>query len=87
MQVKFFDLLHTEMETKKYAPKQIFNVDESGITTVQTPGKIPSRKGVKQVGRIVSAERGTTTTVVCAMSADGFYVPLMFMFKRKIMNE
>ena len=38
----FFDLLHTEMETKKYAPKQIFNVDESGITTVQTPGKILS---------------------------------------------
>ena len=87
MQVKFFDLLHTETETKKYAPKQIFNVDESGITTVQTPGKILSCKGVKQVGRIVSAERGTTTTVVCAMSADGFYVPLMFMFKRKIMNE
>jgi len=88
VQVKIFlDLLHTKMETKKYAPKQIFNIDESGITTVQTPGKILSHKGVKQVGRVVSAERGITTTVVCAMSADGFYVPPMFVFKRKIVND
>lgn len=51
VQVKrFFDLLRTEMDSKKYAPNQIFNADESGITTVQTPGKILSRKGVKQVG-------------------------------------
>ena len=72
VQVKrFFDLLHTEMKSKKYAPNHIFNLDESGITTVQSPSKILSRKEVKQVGRVVSAERGTTTTVVCAMSADG----------------
>ena len=45
------------------------------------------RKDAKQVGRVVSAERGTTTTVVCAMSADGFYVPPVFVFKRKLMND
>jgi len=39
------------------------------------------------VGRVVSAERGTTTTVVCAMSASGVYVPPMFIFKRKNMNS
>jgi len=39
------------------------------------------------VGRVVSAERGTTTTVVCAMSASGIYVPPMFIFRRKNMNS
>jgi DDE superfamily endonuclease len=84
---KFFDLLHNELETKKYSPKQIFNVDETGITTVQVPGKILACKGAKQVGRVVSGERGCTTTVVCAMSANGFYVPPVFLFKRKNMND
>lgn len=84
---KFFDLLRSELETKKFSPKQIFNVDETGITTVQTPGKILARKGAKQVGRVVSGERGCTTTVVGAMSADGIYVPPMFLFKRKNIND
>ena len=84
---KFFDLLSSKLKTKKFSPKQIFNVDETGITTVQTPGKILARKGSKQVGRVVSAERGSTTTVLCAMSADGCYVPPVFLFKRKNMND
>jgi len=36
---------------------------------------------------VVSAESGTMTTVICAMSADGFYVPPVFLFKRKNMND
>lgn len=83
---RFFDILKNELETKKLTAKQIYNIDETGITTVQTPGKILAKKGCKQVGRVVSAERGTTTTVVCAMGAGGDFVPPMFLFKRKNMN-
>jgi len=39
------------------------------------------------VGKIVSAERGTTTTVVCAMNAAGHYIPPVFLFKRQKMND
>lgn len=40
-------------------------------------------KGKKLVGKIVSAERGQTITLVCAMSATGNYVPPAFIFPRK----
>lgn len=43
-------------------------------------------KGVKQIGKAISGERGVTTSVVCAVSANGIYVPPMFIFKRKRMN-
>ena len=62
---KFFELLRYELSTKKYTAAQIYNVDESGIMTVQDPGRIIAKKGSKQVGRVVSAERRSTTTVVC----------------------
>lgn len=42
-----------------------------------------SVKGKKLVGKIVSAERGQTITLVCAMSATGNYVPPAFIFPRK----
>ena len=76
---RFYALLKGELESKKFQPQRIYNVNESGITTVQTPGKILAKKGGKQVGRIVSAEKGVTTTIVCV----GDFVPPMFIFKRK----
>ena len=82
---KFFTLLNQELG--KHEVSQIFNVDESGITTVQKPGKVLAEVGCKQVGRMVSQEKGATTTVVCAMSASGVYVPPMMLFKRKNMNK
>lgn len=46
-----------------------------------------AHRGAKQVDRVVSAEKGCTTTVVCSMNAAGVYVPPMFLFKRKNMNN
>ena len=84
---KFYDLLRSQMEKHQFKEHQIFNIDESGITTVQKPGKIIAKKGLKQVGKAVSAERGITTTIVCAMSPSGQYVPPMMLFKRKNMKN
>ena len=39
------------------------------------------------MGKIVSAERGQTITLVCAMSATGRYVPPAFIFPRKKMKD
>ena len=39
------------------------------------------------MGRITSGERGSNTTVTCAVSATGQYIPPMFIFARKRMNE
>ena len=64
----------------------IYNVDETGITCVQKPGKVIAKKGTKQVGRITSAERGKTVTAVCSMNAIGNYIPPIFIYPRKRMH-
>ena len=67
----FFNILKAELERNKFDAEHIFSIDETGITTVQKPGQNIARRGSKQVGRVVSAEKGSTTTVVCCMSASG----------------
>ncbi|KAJ8946050.1 hypothetical protein NQ318_005528 [Aromia moschata] len=66
---------------------RIYNVDETGISTVHNPGRILARKGEKQVGAITSGERGQNTTIVCCFSASGQYIPPMFIFKRMRMKD
>lgn len=62
----FFENLESVFQKFQFTPDKIFNVDETGITTVQKPGKILAPKGQKQVGSAVSWERGKNVTVVCA---------------------
>lgn len=52
---------------------------------MQKPGQIIAKRGLKQVGKVVSAEKGMT--IVCSMSASGVYVPPMLRFRRKNMNN
>ena len=67
------------------SPDRIWNGDETGITNVQKPGKILATKGVRQVGKMTSAERGKTVTVMCAMSATGTYIPPFLIWPRQRM--
>lgn len=78
----FFNNLLTLMSKYSFAPHRIFNVDETGVTTVHKPGKILAPKGQKQVGAATSWERGKTITVCCCMSATGQYIPPMFIYPR-----
>jgi len=57
-------------------------MDETGVTTVQSPNRVVARRGYKQVGSIVSAERGTLVTMACAISAIGNNIPPFFVFPR-----
>lgn len=79
----FYNLLGELMEKHRFLPKNIYNCDETGISTVQTPGKILAAKGQKRVGTITSWERGKNITLMCAMSATGGYIPPMLIFPRK----
>ena len=75
MVMKFFDIID-ESGKKVKGPHAIFNVDETGMTTVQSrPSKILAQKGKKQVGSLTSAERGELTTAVVCMSAVGNFIP------------
>ena len=78
----FFDLLEKLFDEHHFNGTDVYNMDETGISTVQhTTTKILGKKGKKQVGCLSSAERGSNTTIVCCFSAAGQYVPPFILFK------
>ena len=79
---RFFEQLKTVLDRDHIMPYDIWNVDETGLTTVQKPSSIVGPKGVKQVGSLTSGERGNLITMCAAVSATGNTVPPMFIFPR-----
>lgn len=80
---KYFSVLEKTVKENNILPTRIFNVDESGLSTVQRPSKVMAAKGKKQVGALTSAERGVHCTVVCCMNAAGCFVPPAIIYPRK----
>lgn len=78
----FYDNLTIVMNRQQFEPQNIFNVDETGITTVQKPNRIIARRGSRQVGALTSAERGTLVTLAFAANALGNVIPPLFVFPR-----
>lgn len=78
----FFRNWKTVLDRLKIGPNDIWNMDETGITTVQRPERIVARRNFKQIGRIVSSERGTLVTMALSVSATGNTVPPFFIFPR-----
>lgn len=84
----FFDLLEKQFEVHNYSAEHVYNVDETGLSVVQS--KIPhvvGLRGKRQIGALTSAERGSLVTVITCMSAGGQFVPPLVIFPRKNMNE
>ncbi|XP_047127709.1 uncharacterized protein LOC124808583 [Hydra vulgaris] len=79
----FFDKLGEVMDIYKFSTSQIWNVDETSVSTVVKASKIVAAKGKRNVGAMTSGERGTNVTMVTAVSASGNTVPPMFVFPHK----
>lgn len=79
----FFSNLRRTMERHNFTVNQIYNCDETSVTTVHKPPKILAPCGKKQVGKITSAERGTLVTMCATICANGTFVPPFFIFPRK----
>ncbi|XP_046973826.1 MFS-type transporter clz9-like [Vanessa cardui] len=83
----FFDLLEKIIDENGIEPTNIFNVDESGFSTVQKKAqKIVRLKGKKQIGAATSGERGVNTTAVCCASVSGQFIPPINLIKRMRQN-
>ncbi|XP_062374384.1 uncharacterized protein LOC134062409 [Sardina pilchardus] len=68
----FFTNLKIVLDRHSFQAKDIWNMDETGVTTVQAP-----------VGAVTSAETGTLVTVALAGNALGRVIPPFFIFPRK----
>ena len=83
---RFYSLLKGLIEENDIPAEKIFNIDETGMSTVQKPGKIIAQKGLKQVGKLTSAERGKTVNAICCMNSLANFIPPLFIFPCKRMN-
>lgn len=57
---QFYTNIENVMIKQSFPPTLIFNVDETGMGTVQEPRNIIAPKGQKRVGSVTSWERGKT---------------------------
>lgn len=83
----FFEIYQRLLQKYQFNASRIWNIDETGVTTVQKPKKIVAARGQKQIGAITSAERGTLVTLACASNAAGNFIPPMFVFPRLKYSE
>lgn len=78
----FFDNLEKVLKKYELTADRIYNFDESGISTVLNTPKVLAEKNQKQIGQLVSAERGELVTFGGIISASGNTIPPLFIFPR-----
>ncbi|XP_067939990.1 uncharacterized protein [Watersipora subatra] len=78
----FFVNLEAVLLKYKFEANQIYNMDETALTTVHKPPKVIARKNSKPVGLATSAERGTLVTLVGSINAQGSFIPPFLIFPR-----
>ena len=76
----FYSNFSDVMSRHQFPPNRIFNIDETGCSTVQNHAKVIARQGTHQVGSVTSGERGRTVTMVGGINAAGGTIPPMFIF-------
>ncbi|KAG5877409.1 hypothetical protein JTB14_035647 [Gonioctena quinquepunctata] len=79
---EFYTNLKTVLERHPLTADRIFNFVESGVSTVLATPKVLAPRCQKQVGQIVSAERGELVTFGGIISASGNTIPPLFVFPR-----
>ncbi|XP_072381433.1 uncharacterized protein [Diabrotica undecimpunctata] len=85
---KFYQLLKDLYVKNEFTPDRIYNVDESGISVVQSKISIViALKGKRQIAALISGERGALITIVTSMNATGSFVLPLVIFPRKNMSE
>ncbi|CAH1992931.1 unnamed protein product [Acanthoscelides obtectus] len=73
------------MEEYHSGPNNIYNVDESALSTVQKPSKIFATKGKKQIGKIFSVAYGNAAAT--AIACSGFAKTGIFPFNSDIFPD
>ncbi len=79
----FFENLRSLMEKYKFPPHRIFNMDESGLSSIPSKmRKVVSPKNKRKVSKLTSGDKAETVTIVACMQPTGFTVPPAMIFPR-----
>lgn len=79
---EFYTNLENLLKIHHFTADRIVNFDETGITTVLNTPKVLAEKTQRQVGQIVSSERGELITFGGIITAIGNTIPPIFVFPR-----
>lgn len=83
----FFRNLEQLIDEHHFEATHVYNMDESGFSTVPTKiGKVIALKGMRHVGKLEGAERGTMITMALTVNAAGNSIPPFFLFPRQNMQ-
>ena len=83
---RFYTLYNEQISQNNVTADRVWNMDETGVSTVHKPGKIVATHGIRHVAKVTSGEKDKTVTVACCMNAIGNYIPPLIIFPRKILN-
>jgi hypothetical protein len=64
----FFQKCISVLEKRNFGQEQIHNDDETGISTVSNPSIDIATKGNKQVGSVISVERGVNVNLIACIN-------------------
>ncbi|KAF2893655.1 hypothetical protein ILUMI_12510 [Ignelater luminosus] len=76
----FFDKLKQVLERYKSTAREMFNLDETGTSTVSKVQKVLSKKGAKQMSQVASTERRGNVTQVGIITATDNALPPNWLF-------
>lgn len=75
----FFNNLGSAYDEHGFEVQDVWNMEKTGIKTVQAPEKIIVPKGLRQIGAITSSEKGGLTDCCCCGQCAGeFYSPFLY---------
>lgn len=82
---KFFSILSEILNEYSLTdkPSNIYNMDEMGIQINTKPGHVVATKGSKNVYTVTSAGEGENVSIISCCSADGRFLPPVFILKGK----
>lgn len=83
----FFGQYGSILNVGQFIAENIYNIDETGLTTVYKTSTILAQKGEYQVRNVTNAKRGIYTTYTCSINITGEFVSHMIIFKRKTMVD
>ena len=78
----FFGKFNNIYERQSWFPYRIWNIDETGCSSVHCPPRVLCSTKDKQVGAATSAERGNNVTLIGCVSAAGTFIPPALVFPR-----
>lgn len=85
--MEFFDKYEAILDKEKFTASQIYNMDETDLSTVHKRPRILAKRGISQAGAVTSGERGIRTACICSIDVAGEYIPPMLNFKRNRLGD